>query len=254
LKIENFCAIHGELWLDIAYRAKNLSFQCLTGQFRRLSSTNENVVDSRIGGAVGSENDLELQGHGPQSEEQFRIGLIAKGYDGVFEEAGPLSEDQKDLIACDDMIKGLCDALANQTEVNAIVLKIEDYGTISRLFNLLSLFRLRCPSLPIIFASSEFRGDDFGPERLTLCDASIQLPTTRATLLEAFLVSQENNAIWVARCNANHVESADHDERNNAPTRLRPLLQLHTIAGISPHHMPRKSRRRKLTAARAPAS
>lgn len=253
LSSQDICGTPRGLRFITAYKEGTLSFQCLKGQWYRLNSEKQNIVDSSCDEPVGLEVDLERQEHRLHIGVPFRIGVIAKTYDDFFEDITLVHEGQKDLLSCDDMIKGLCDALANRSEVNAVVLKIEDYGTISRLFNVLRLFRLRCPSLPLIFASSEFRGDDFGTERLPLCDASIRLPTTRASLQEAFLASQDNNAIWVARCDESQVEKSAYDDRENIPAILEPWKYLNTIAGFAPHYMPRKSRRKKLAAVYAPA-
>lgn len=254
---EDICAKLGGLGFITAYREDKVSFQCFTSQWYHLTSAKEEVVDTSTDTSADedaeSDSFVEWQEHPLLVGGPFKFGIIAKRYEGIFEDITLVRPGVNAPLVCEDMIKGLCDALENRTEVNAVVLKFEDYGTISRLFNVLRLFRLRCPAVPIIFASNEFRRDDFGPERLSLCDASIRLPTTTWRLQEALLASQDNNAIWVARCSETQEESVANDELENTPARLTPLQQSFAIPSVVPHYMRRRARRRQVATVHASA-
>lgn len=138
-----------------------------------------------------------------ETVSQRRIGLIAKYHDDLLGACSVGRQLGLEVLVSDNMIKGLYDVLKNREDWEAIFFRFEDFGTITSLFNFISAFRLRCPSVPIVLVSDEFRRNDFGPERLALCDASITLPTEPAIIAAAILAAKENNAIWVERVQEN---------------------------------------------------
>lgn len=137
-----------------------------------------------------------------------RIGLVAKLDDDLLVAMAGRQEAGHEVFVSDNMVNGLHDVLNSRHVWDVIFFKYEDFGTITSLFNFMRLFRLRCPSLPLVLVSTDFLRDDFGPERLALCDASLKLPTSPDRLEAAIEAAHANNAIWVARLDEYERQSA----------------------------------------------
>lgn len=128
-----------------------------------------------------------------------RIGLVAKHDGDLLVAMTGKQEAGHEVFVSDNMVNGLHDVLNSRHVWDVLFFKYEDFGTITSLFNFIRLFRLRCPSLPLVLVSTDFLRDDFGPERLALCDASLKLPTSPDRLEAAIEAAHANNAIWVER-------------------------------------------------------
>ena len=128
-----------------------------------------------------------------------RICLVAKHDHDLLAALAGRQDEKNDVFVSDNMVNGLHDALISRDAWDVLFFKYEDFGTITSLFNFMRLFRLRCPALPLVLVSDNFQRDDFGPERLSLCDASLKLPTSVDRVEAAIKAARLNNAIWVAR-------------------------------------------------------
>lgn len=137
-----------------------------------------------------------------------RIGVVARHDDDLLDAVAGRQGAGHEVFVSDNMVNGLHDVLNSRHVWDVLFFKYEDFGTITSLFNFMRLFRLRCPSLPLVLVSTDFLRDDFSPERLALCDASLKLPTSPERLEAAIEAAHANNALWVERLNEYERQSA----------------------------------------------
>jgi hypothetical protein len=60
-------------------------------------------------------------------------------------------------------------------------------------------FRERHPDSPVILLSDEFSLDDFGTDRLTLCDVSLRNPFNFASFGATLGEAKAHNGVWQQR-------------------------------------------------------
>lgn len=80
-----------------------------------------------------------------------------------------------------------------------VIIDIESAGGIASAYSALRRFRDRHPDIPVILLSDEFAKDDFGTNRLALCDISLRTPFSFATFGFALRESEVNNMAWQQR-------------------------------------------------------
>lgn len=98
-----------------------------------------------------------------------------------------------------DLATALVDVSATVDEWMCCVIVIDDFGSVSAIFDLVYSFRQRCPQVPVIIASATFSRDDLSAERLPLCDASVRMPCTDGRFATALALAVRNNASWQKR-------------------------------------------------------
>ncbi len=81
-----------------------------------------------------------------------------------------------------------------------VVLSLDDFGGIGKVYNKIRYFRDERPDVPFILASSDFKAHDLSDERLPVCDISLKMPFDSTTSLEhCFMAVWDNNERWVNR-------------------------------------------------------
>lgn len=93
----------------------------------------------------------------------------------------------------------LLDMSASAGEWGCCVIVVDHFGSISEVFDRLHSFRMRCPHVPVVLASTQFSRDDLSCERLPLCDVSVKLPCSLRSLLGAIVAAEANNLSWQTR-------------------------------------------------------
>ncbi len=94
-------------------------------------------------------------------------------------------------------------ATAATRGVTHVVVDLDALGGIALAFDALRTLRLARPDLPVILVSQDFQSNDFGLDRLPLCDASLRAPVVFAALEFALSeVSEVNNPAWQDRVQA----------------------------------------------------
>ncbi|PZX45715.1 hypothetical protein LY56_01740 [Roseinatronobacter thiooxidans] len=79
----------------------------------------------------------------------------------------------------------LCNPGAMQAH-DVIILNVDAFEDVVQAVDVLHHFRASLPSIAVILISSAVRGDDFGSERLPICDATLRAPATLPRLKGAF--------------------------------------------------------------------
>ena len=80
-----------------------------------------------------------------------------------------------------------------------VIIDLDAAGGITAAYPALRGFRDRHPDIPVILLSDEFSTDDFGTDRLALCDVSLRIPFSFATFSFALREAEVNNAVWQQR-------------------------------------------------------
>lgn len=80
-----------------------------------------------------------------------------------------------------------------------VIIDLEAAGGITSAYPALRAFRDRHPDIPVILLSDEFSTDDFGTDRLALCDVSLRIPFSFASFGFALREAEVNNTVWQQR-------------------------------------------------------
>ena len=80
-----------------------------------------------------------------------------------------------------------------------MIIDLEAAGGITSAYPALRAFRDRHPDIPVILLSDEFSTDDFGTDRLALCDVSLRIPFSFASFGFALREAEVNNTVWQQR-------------------------------------------------------
>lgn len=80
-----------------------------------------------------------------------------------------------------------------------VVLCLDDFDGVGRIYNKLRYFRDERPHIPVILTSSDFKSHDLSLERLSICDLSIRLPLEPRSEESLFQAAGQNNMIWIER-------------------------------------------------------
>ena len=80
-----------------------------------------------------------------------------------------------------------------------VILCIDAFDGVGRVFNKLRYFRDERPHIPLILTSANFKSDDVTQERLAICDLSMKLPLDPAQLDNLFEAAGLNNVAWSKR-------------------------------------------------------
>ncbi|MCZ8152953.1 MAG: hypothetical protein O9292_11290 [Rhodobacteraceae bacterium] len=158
-------------------------------------------------GGVSDNSRRLLTGNAKQSEgpaQRKRVGILAKDYDHFLGIAALLNSRDREVLFSNRLLEPLDCVLNHPHRWEAVVLKFDDFGTVSSLFEFITRFRLRRPSITLVLASSEFGSDDIGSERLPLCDACVRLPAGIEAFHAVLLAAKGNNELWVERCIFNY--------------------------------------------------
>lgn len=84
--------------------------------------------------------------------------------------------------------------------ITHLMVDVDQLGGIATLLEPLLALREVRPDLVVILVSHDFLLDDYGTERLFLCDASLRAPLSFAALEVALSeAAQDNNRVWMAR-------------------------------------------------------
>lgn len=89
-----------------------------------------------------------------------------------------------------------------------LIADIDTLGDLDDVVEELLSLRAEMPDLPVILVSAGFGADDFGSDRLPLCDASVRWPLDFARLELAITEAQINNDLWQARTAAPEAAAA----------------------------------------------
>lgn len=93
--------------------------------------------------------------------------------------------------------------------ISHLLVDVDSAGGITELLEPLLALREARPDLVVILVSHDFLLNDFGPERLPLCDASLRAPLSFSALELALTeAAQHNNRLWVDRKAARALERA----------------------------------------------
>ena len=80
-----------------------------------------------------------------------------------------------------------------------VIIDLETAGGIASAYSDLRKFRDQHAQIPVILLSHEYAGDDFGTDRLALCDISLRAPFSFQALNFALHEAEVNNAVWQKR-------------------------------------------------------
>jgi hypothetical protein len=79
------------------------------------------------------------------------------------------------------------------------VFDIDSFGDVAITIDQIVAFRSEKPNLPVILATNLIKRDDFGCERLPLCDVTLRKPLYREGFSFGLQEAIINNRIWIAR-------------------------------------------------------
>lgn len=82
---------------------------------------------------------------------------------------------------------------------SAVFICVDDFSSLSLIFNKLRMIRSIVPEVTVIIASKEFGNSDLSKERLPICDVSVKLPLGDQSLDEIILCARRNNIAWNIR-------------------------------------------------------
>jgi len=139
----------------------------------------------------------DLHGSGPVVVVGSQRGSLAGALDWLVDQSVPVR-----------LFRSL-EALAiseASAEASHALIDLDAIGGVENAYEALRRLREDRPGLPVIMASNFFRADDFGLERLPLCDVSLRLPCSFAAFEFALSLAEINNQIWQDR-----KKGRDHD-------------------------------------------
>lgn len=82
---------------------------------------------------------------------------------------------------------------------SAVFICVDDFTSLSSIFNKLRMIRSIVPEVSLIIASQEFGKSDFSTERLPICDVSVKLPLDEQELDDIMICARRNNIAWNIR-------------------------------------------------------
>jgi len=101
------------------------------------------------------------------------------------------------LVCSYESLSTLDGVLSSQSStVDSVLVDVDGCGGIVQLIDSLMQFRRKHPFIPVILASREVQCDDLSEVRLTIADATVKLPLSRARIIEAQSAAVVNNGIW----------------------------------------------------------
>jgi CheY-like chemotaxis protein len=183
----------------LGMRLGNMRFtvQNLRNLLERLATQGRDTIWALVGRSVDPDRALATQ----PTQSQKAIHLMAlvgvkeaslhKIHDFIRDEGGEIL--MLDTTALND---GYPIARAKPDHV---IIDIESAGGIASAYSALRRFRDHHPDIPVILLSDEFSTDDFGTNRLALCDISLRTPFSFATLDFAMREAEVNNKAWQQR-------------------------------------------------------
>lgn len=139
----------------------------------------------------------DLHGSGPVVVVGSQRGSLAGALDWLADQSVPVR-----------LLRSL-ETLASSevcAEASHALIDLDAMGGVENAYEALRRLREDRPGLPVILASNFFRADDFGLERLPLCDVSLRLPCSFAAFEFALSEAEINNQIWQDR-----KKGHDHD-------------------------------------------
>jgi hypothetical protein len=75
--------------------------------------------------------------------------------------------------------------------------------------NLCLWIRQTAPRMPILLFSNEVRTDDFGPERLTICDATLRTPLSESRFVEGVIHAVRSRALLLSQRRVTNLDLPD---------------------------------------------
>ena len=150
-----------------------------------------------LGSAVEETERLEVNAARALLADAFantRVLLVGFEHEHICEMRQKLRYIGASAIASASSVRQLEDAADMRLGFTHIMVNFDAFGDVEVGVDALLSFRSRAPSKIVVACSEKVGGDDFGTERLRICDATLKLPISAPRLADGLLAAFLNHS------------------------------------------------------------